>query len=231
MAEVRIAPGTPYFGTTHAEGIILQQPHVTLLIGMRKARPSAVRIELCVGRKELGTASAAMEGPFAALGEQAARKRRLGSGFTQNVVPLRTQVRLPLLLGFLYFGANVVSHHTLRTPPRAGRMRMPGGGGTGRRWTAAPLRRAERLPRFSSSINVTAAQGSAPMRAQVVPMKLLFEILLSVFLHPIAMILMWINLISRGDMSDLKKIVWFVVSIIWGLGPILYILVAEGTLW
>ena len=69
------------------------------------------------------------------------------------------------------------------------------------------------------------------MRAQVVPMKLLFEILLSVFLHPIAMILMWINLISRGDMSDLKKIVWFVVSIIWGLGPILYLLVAEGSLW
>ena len=62
-------------------------------------------------------------------------------------------------------------------------------------------------------------------------MKLLFEILLSLVLHPIAMILMWINLISRGDMSDVKKIVWFIVSIIWGLGPILYVLVAEGTLW
>jgi hypothetical protein len=62
-------------------------------------------------------------------------------------------------------------------------------------------------------------------------MKLLFEILLSLVLHPIAMILMWINLISRGDMSDLKKIVWFIVSIIWGLGPILYVLVAEGSLW
>ena len=62
-------------------------------------------------------------------------------------------------------------------------------------------------------------------------MKLLFEILLSIVLHPIAMILMWINLAARGDMSDVKKIVWFVVSIIWGLGPILYILVAEGSLW
>lgn len=62
-------------------------------------------------------------------------------------------------------------------------------------------------------------------------MKLLFEILLSLILHPIAMVLMWISLLTRGDMSDLKKIVWFVVSIIWGLGPILYVLVAEGSLW
>ena len=62
-------------------------------------------------------------------------------------------------------------------------------------------------------------------------MKLLFEILISVLLHPIAMILMWINLIARGDMATFKKVVWFVVSIVWGLGPILYILVAEGSLW
>jgi hypothetical protein len=62
-------------------------------------------------------------------------------------------------------------------------------------------------------------------------MKLLFEILISILLHPIAMILMWINLIARGDMATFKKVVWFVVSIVWGLGPILYILVAEGSLW
>jgi hypothetical protein len=62
-------------------------------------------------------------------------------------------------------------------------------------------------------------------------MKLLLEILLAIFLHPIAMILMWINLLARGDMAGFTKFVWFVVSIIWGLGPILYILVAEGSLW
>ena len=62
-------------------------------------------------------------------------------------------------------------------------------------------------------------------------MKLALEILLSIFLHPIAMILMWINLIARGDMTTFKKAVWFVVSIVWGLGPILYVLVAEGALW
>jgi hypothetical protein len=62
-------------------------------------------------------------------------------------------------------------------------------------------------------------------------MKLFFEIVLSIFLHPIAMILMWINLLARGDMTTFKKLVWFVVSIIWGLGPILYVLAAEGSLW
>jgi hypothetical protein len=62
-------------------------------------------------------------------------------------------------------------------------------------------------------------------------MKLLFEILLSILLHPIAMILMWINLIGRNDLTTFQKIIWFVVSIVWGLGPILYVLVADGSLW
>ncbi len=62
-------------------------------------------------------------------------------------------------------------------------------------------------------------------------MKLILEIVLSVFLHPIAMFLMWINLLSRTDLDQTKKIIWFIVSIIWGLGPILYIVIAEGALW
>ena len=62
-------------------------------------------------------------------------------------------------------------------------------------------------------------------------MKLLLEILLSIILHPIAMILMWINLIGRTDMDGFKKFIWFVVSLLWGLGPIVYILVADGALW
>ena len=62
-------------------------------------------------------------------------------------------------------------------------------------------------------------------------MKLLLEILISLILHPIALVLMWINLIVRKDMSTFKKIIWGIVGIVWGLGPILYILVAEGALW
>lgn len=62
-------------------------------------------------------------------------------------------------------------------------------------------------------------------------MKVLFEILVSLFLHPIAMVLMWVNLAARNDIDGNRKLVWFIVSIVWGLGPILYILVDEGTLW
>lgn len=62
-------------------------------------------------------------------------------------------------------------------------------------------------------------------------MKLLLEILLSIFLHPIAMVLMWISLLSRSDLDTTKKVIWFLVSIVWGLGPIVYILVADGALW
>jgi hypothetical protein len=62
-------------------------------------------------------------------------------------------------------------------------------------------------------------------------MKLVLEFLLSLILHPIAMILMWINVLGRSDLSFLQKIVWIVVSILWGLGPILYVLVGGGTLW
>ncbi len=62
-------------------------------------------------------------------------------------------------------------------------------------------------------------------------MKLLLEILLSIFLHPVAMVLMWISLIARQDMTAGKKVIWFLVSIVWGLGPIVYILVADGALW
>ena len=62
-------------------------------------------------------------------------------------------------------------------------------------------------------------------------MKLFLEILLSVILHPIAMVLMWINLVGRSDITGFKKAVWFVVSLVWGLGPILYMLVDDGALW
>ena len=62
-------------------------------------------------------------------------------------------------------------------------------------------------------------------------MKLLLEILVSVVLHPIAMVLMWINLAGRSDMSLSKKLIWIIVSLLWGFGPILYVLVGDGKLW
>ena len=56
-------------------------------------------------------------------------------------------------------------------------------------------------------------------------MKLLVEVLLAIFLHPIAFVLCIINILGRGDMSGLKKVVWIIVTFVWGIGPILYILV------
>jgi len=62
-------------------------------------------------------------------------------------------------------------------------------------------------------------------------MKLLIEILLAILLHPIAFVLCVINILGRADLTPLKKIVWIVVTLVWGIGPILYILVGEGALW
>jgi hypothetical protein len=62
-------------------------------------------------------------------------------------------------------------------------------------------------------------------------LKLLLEILVSIILHPIAMLLMIINLIGRVDIDGGKKVVWALVALLWGIGPILYITVGDGALW
>ena len=62
-------------------------------------------------------------------------------------------------------------------------------------------------------------------------MKLVLEILLAIFLHPVAFILALINILGRGDLGALQKVVWVLVSLFWGIGPILYLLVGGGNLW
>jgi hypothetical protein len=62
-------------------------------------------------------------------------------------------------------------------------------------------------------------------------MKLFLEIVLSIVLHPLALLLMLLNLISRSDIDGGKKILWGLIGIIWGIGPILYITVGDGALW
>ena len=62
-------------------------------------------------------------------------------------------------------------------------------------------------------------------------MKLLIEILLAIFLHPIAFILCLINIVGRRDLTLVQKIIWAIVTLIWGIGPILYVLVGGGELW
>lgn len=62
-------------------------------------------------------------------------------------------------------------------------------------------------------------------------MKLLLEILISLILHPVAFILVLMNLSGRNDLSPGQKVLWGVISIVWGIGPILYVLAGGGELW
>ena len=62
-------------------------------------------------------------------------------------------------------------------------------------------------------------------------MKLLLEILLAVFLHPIAFVLCLVNILGRSDLTGFQKAVWIVVTLVWGVGPILYVMVGGGTMW
>ncbi len=62
-------------------------------------------------------------------------------------------------------------------------------------------------------------------------MKLLIEILLAIFLHPLAWVLCIINIVARTDMGGVKKLIWIIVTFLWGVGPILYLLLADGSFW
>jgi hypothetical protein len=62
-------------------------------------------------------------------------------------------------------------------------------------------------------------------------MKMLLQILVAIILHPIAVVLMWLNLASRSDLNLTQKVIWGVVGLVWGIGPILYVLVGGGALW
>jgi hypothetical protein len=62
-------------------------------------------------------------------------------------------------------------------------------------------------------------------------MKLILEILIAVILHPVAFILVLVNLAGRNDLTPAQKVVWGVVSVVWGIGPVLYVIVGGGSLW
>ncbi|HKV87480.1 MAG TPA: PLDc N-terminal domain-containing protein [Candidatus Dormibacteraeota bacterium] len=61
--------------------------------------------------------------------------------------------------------------------------------------------------------------------------KFIVEVLLAIFLHPIAFLLCVINIVGRKEMGTLSKVLWIIISFFWGIGPILYLLVGGGTFW
>jgi hypothetical protein len=60
-------------------------------------------------------------------------------------------------------------------------------------------------------------------------MKKLVELLICVLLHPIAVVLIWIDLLTRGDASTAVKVVWAIIALV-PLVPCVYVLVS-GDLW
>ncbi|MEA2683430.1 MAG: hypothetical protein QOK05_1758 [Chloroflexota bacterium] len=63
-------------------------------------------------------------------------------------------------------------------------------------------------------------------------MKLILGILLSIFLHPVAVILALVNVAGREDHNAAQKVLWAVFIIVfWGIGPVVYILFGGGSLW
>jgi len=62
-------------------------------------------------------------------------------------------------------------------------------------------------------------------------LKVIAEVLLAIFLHPIAFLLCVINIVGRKEMGTLSKVLWIIVTFFWGIGPILYLLIGGGTFW
>jgi len=62
-------------------------------------------------------------------------------------------------------------------------------------------------------------------------MKLLLEIVISAVLHPLAYLLALVNILGRRDLNGGQKLVWAIICIVWGIGPIVYILIGGGELW
>ena len=59
-------------------------------------------------------------------------------------------------------------------------------------------------------------------------MKKILELLVC-FLHPIAVVLLWLNLLGRGDLTRGAKLAWGIFALI-PLVPFLYVLTG-GDLW
>ena len=60
-------------------------------------------------------------------------------------------------------------------------------------------------------------------------MKKLLELLICIFLHPVAVVLMWIDLATRSNASGFARVCWAILALI-PLVPFIYVLVS-GDLW
>jgi hypothetical protein len=63
------------------------------------------------------------------------------------------------------------------------------------------------------------------------PVKLALEVVIAIVLHPLAVVLAWLSIARRRDLSPAQKLIWAVICLVWGIGPILYMLLGDGSLW
>ena len=86
------------------------------------------------------------------------------------------------------------------------------------------------LPKSASTISAGRAQfgtrdGDGVNRQ---PLYFILEIVLALVLHPLAVIGAWYDLWNRHDMSAGKRALWAVIVLVWGIGPILYVILEHG---
>ena len=61
--------------------------------------------------------------------------------------------------------------------------------------------------------------------------KFLVEVVLAIFLHPVAFVLCVIDIVNRKDLGGVAKVLWIIVTFFWGIGPILYLVLGSGKFW
>jgi hypothetical protein len=61
--------------------------------------------------------------------------------------------------------------------------------------------------------------------------KFTLQFLVALIVHPLALLLMWVNLAARSDMGPRMKMFWVMTGFIWLFGPLTYISVGGGQLW
>ncbi len=57
------------------------------------------------------------------------------------------------------------------------------------------------------------------------------EVIISLILHPLAVLRLWIRLAERTDLTPLQKAVWAVVGLLCDVDPLPDLLVRDGHLW
>lgn len=62
-------------------------------------------------------------------------------------------------------------------------------------------------------------------------LKFVVEVVMAIFLHPVAFVLCVINIVNRQDLGGLSKVLWIIVTFFWGIGPILYLVLGGGKFW